>query len=103
MFVALHHELSTRPSHALQALIETHGPPIKRSMSLHRVVHRAGSSWHDRKMAERNEEQALLAICCYPATSRGDRRVKADYLLTVEARGELDLEALHDVGLIGAG
>lgn len=28
----------------------------------------------------------------YPATSRGDRRTKAHYLLTVEARGELDLE-----------
>ncbi|CAN7305744.1 hypothetical protein LJR234_001673 [Mesorhizobium amorphae] len=65
---------------ALQALIETHETAYK---ALHRVVHRAGSSWHDRKMAERNEEQALLAICSYPATSRGDRRVKADYLLTV--------------------
>jgi hypothetical protein len=59
---------------------------------LHRVVYRAGSSWHDRKIADRYEEQALLAICSYSATSRGDRRAKADYLLTVEARGELDLE-----------
>ncbi|CAN7636000.1 hypothetical protein [Mesorhizobium sp. LjNodule214] len=60
--------------------------------ALHRVVHRAGSSRHDRKRADRIEEQALLAICSYPATSRSDRRAKAKYLLTVEARGELDLE-----------
>ncbi|WP_288142170.1 hypothetical protein [Mesorhizobium sp.] len=35
---------------------------------------------------------ALLAICSYPAISRGDRRAKAEYLLAAEARGELDLE-----------
>lgn len=75
-------------SRELQALIATHETAYN---ALHKV-HRAGSSSHDRKMADRIEEQALLAICSYPATSRGDRRVKAEYLLTVETRGELDLE-----------
>lgn len=75
-------------SRQLQALIATHETGYA---ELHRV-HRAGSSWYDRKTADRFEEQALLAICSYPATSRGDRRTKAHYLLTVEARGELDLE-----------
>jgi hypothetical protein len=75
-------------SSELRALIETHETAYD---ALHRVVHRAGSSWHDRKMADWNEEQALLAICSYPAASRGERRVKAEYLLTVESQGELDL------------
>ncbi|MER8788705.1 hypothetical protein NKJ09_17520 [Mesorhizobium sp. M0189] len=76
-------------SRELQALIARHETAYA---ALHRVVHRAGSNWHHRKTADRIEEQALLAICSYPATSRGDRRVKAEYLLTVEARGELDLK-----------
>ncbi|RWN98743.1 MAG: hypothetical protein EOS07_36520, partial [Mesorhizobium sp.] len=61
-------------------------------VALHRVVHRAGSSSRDRKRADRIEEEALLAICSYPAISRADCRAKAEYLLTAEARGELDLE-----------
>ena len=69
-------------SRELQALIATHEAAYA---ALHRVVHRASSSWHDRKRADQIEEQALLAICSFPATSRGDRRAKADYLLTVEA------------------
>ena len=76
-------------SSELQALIATHGTAYD---ALHRVVHQADSSWHDRKSADRLEEEALLAICSYPATSRGDRRAKAEYLLTVESRGELDLQ-----------
>lgn len=76
-------------SRQLQALIATHETAYA---ALHTVVHRVGSSSNDRKMADRVEEQALLAICSYPATSRVDRRIKAEYLLTVEARGELDLE-----------
>lgn len=39
----------------------------------------------------RSEEEALLAICAYPATTKGDRLTKARYLLHIEARGELDL------------
>ncbi|ESY52065.1 MULTISPECIES: hypothetical protein [unclassified Mesorhizobium] len=76
-------------SRGLQALIATHETAYD---ALHRAVHRAGSSRHDRMRADRIEEQALLAICAFPATSGGDRRLKAEYLLTVEARGELDLE-----------
>ena len=76
-------------SRELQALIATHETAYN---ALHAAVHRAGSSLHDRKRADRIEEQALLAICSFAATSRGDRRTKAEYLLAVEARGELDLE-----------
>ncbi|PZV36467.1 hypothetical protein [Mesorhizobium kowhaii] len=76
-------------SHELQALIATHETAYA---ALYRVVHQPGSSWHDRQRADRIEEKALLAICSCPAISRGDRRAKAEYLLTVEARGELDLE-----------
>ncbi|WP_292550200.1 hypothetical protein [Mesorhizobium sp.] len=32
------------------------------------------------------EQEALLAICSYPAISRGDRRAKAEYLLGAEAK-----------------
>ncbi|MER9896129.1 hypothetical protein NKJ40_29575 [Mesorhizobium sp. M0119] len=78
-----------RVSPKLQALIETHETAY---VALHRVVHRAGSSSRDRKRADRIEEEALLAVCSYPAISRGDRWAKAEYLLTVEARGELDVE-----------
>ncbi|RWP14159.1 hypothetical protein [Mesorhizobium sp.] len=73
----------------LQALIGAHEAAYD---ALHRVVHRVGSSRHDRNRADRIEENALLAICSYPAISRGDRRAKAEYLLATEARGELDLE-----------
>ncbi|MFC3323182.1 hypothetical protein [Mesorhizobium cantuariense] len=73
----------------LRALIGTHEATY---VGLHRVVHQAGSSSQERKRADRIEQDALLAICSYPAISRGDRRAKAEYLLTAEARGELDLE-----------
>ena len=56
------------------------------------VVRRAGSPWYDRMIADRFEQQALLAVCSHPATGSADRRAKADYLLEIEARGELDLE-----------
>ncbi len=75
-------------SHELQALIATHETAYA---ALHRVVHRAGSSWHERKIADRIEEQASLAICSHPATSPGERRVETEYLLTVEGRVEPDL------------
>ncbi|MFD2058020.1 hypothetical protein ACFSQT_34550 [Mesorhizobium calcicola] len=73
----------------LRALIGAHEATY---VGLHRVVHQAGSSSDERKRADRIEQDALLAICSYPAISRGDRRAKAEYLLAVEARGELDLE-----------
>ena len=73
----------------LRALIGAHEATY---VGLYTVVHQAGSSSHERKRADRIEQEALLAICSYPAVSRGDRRTKADYLLIAEARGELDLE-----------
>ena len=77
-----------RTSRELRALIATHETAYA---ALH-TVYRVSSSLHDRKIADRIEQEALLAICSYPAISRGDCRAKAEYLLTVEARGELDLE-----------
>ncbi len=73
----------------LQALIDAHEVAYE---ALHQVVHSAGSTWNDREIADRIEQQALLAICAHPATGSGERRVKAEYLLKIEARGELDLE-----------
>lgn len=73
----------------LQVLIAAHETAYA---ALLQVVHREGGTWHDRMIADRIEQQALLAVCSHPATASGDRRAKADYLLKVEARGELDLE-----------
>ncbi|MER9298833.1 hypothetical protein NKI38_20425 [Mesorhizobium sp. M0621] len=73
----------------LRALIGAHEATY---VGLHRVVHQAGSSSNECKTADRIEQEALLAICSYPAISRGDRWAKADYLLIAEARDELDLE-----------
>ncbi|MDX8464923.1 hypothetical protein RFM26_04410 [Mesorhizobium sp. VK23B] len=56
-----------------------------------RQAHEVGGSSRDRDRASQEEETALLAICAYPAVSEGDRLAKAQYLLEVEARGELDL------------
>ncbi|TIW52167.1 MAG: hypothetical protein E5V54_31245 [Mesorhizobium sp.] len=78
-----------RTSPQLQALIAGHGAAYA---AFYRVVHRAGSSRDDRERADQVEQEALLAVCSYPAISRDDRRIKAKYLLAVEARGELDLE-----------
>ncbi|RWJ96999.1 hypothetical protein [Mesorhizobium sp.] len=77
-----------RTSSQLQALIAAHEAAYA---TFHRVVHRAGSGRDDRERADKVEQEALLAVCSYTAISRGDRRTKAEYLLTVEARGELDL------------
>lgn len=78
-----------RTSSKLQALITAHEATYD---AFHRVVHRAGSSRDDRERADAVEQEALLAVCSYPAINRGDRRAKANYLLAVEARGELDLQ-----------
>lgn len=78
-----------RTSPKLQALIAAHEAAY---VALHRVVHRAGSNRDDRERADRNEQVALLGVCSYPAISGGDRKTKAQYLLAVEARGELDLQ-----------
>ncbi|QPC95850.1 hypothetical protein [Mesorhizobium sp. INR15] len=55
---------------------------------LHQAV---GGGGCDPAKASREEERALLAICGYPAVGEGDRLAKAQYLLEIEARGELDL------------
>ncbi|TPM50380.1 hypothetical protein FJ964_01240 [Mesorhizobium sp. B2-3-2] len=44
-----------------------------------------------RSRVDKVEQEALLAVCSFPAVNRDDRRAKANYLLDVEARGELDL------------
>ncbi|RWA80839.1 hypothetical protein [Mesorhizobium sp.] len=78
-----------RTSPKLQALIAAHESAYA---AFHRVVHRAGSSRDDRERADKVEQEALLAVCSYPAISRDDRQTKTKYLLAVEARGELDLQ-----------
>ncbi|RWH76846.1 MAG: hypothetical protein EOQ86_19655 [Mesorhizobium sp.] len=78
-----------RVSPKLQALIAEHEAAYA---AFHHFVNRAASSRDDRAKADRKEQVALLAICSWPAISRGDRRAKAEYLLVVETRGELDLE-----------
>ncbi|TPK52900.1 MULTISPECIES: hypothetical protein [unclassified Mesorhizobium] len=80
---------SASSSPKLQALIAAHQATYD---EFHRVVHRAGSRRDDRERVDEVEQEALLAVCSYPAISRDDRRAKAKYLLAVEARGELDLE-----------
>ncbi|MDX8496904.1 hypothetical protein RFM99_00585 [Mesorhizobium sp. VK4C] len=81
---------SVSSSPKLQALIAAHATAYA---ALHCVVHQAGSSRDDRERADGVEQEALLAVCSFPVISRDDRRAKAKYLLAVEARGELDLEA----------
>ena len=78
-----------RTSPKLQVLVAAHEAAYA---AFHRVVNREGSSRDDRARADGLEQEALLAICSYPAISRDDCRAKAEYLLAVEARGELDLQ-----------
>lgn len=72
----------------LQALIEAH---MTAYAAFGRAIHEVGGSSGDHDRAGREEERTLLAICAYPAVSRGDCLAKARYLLEIEARGELDL------------
>ncbi|TIQ40903.1 MAG: hypothetical protein E5X49_21125 [Mesorhizobium sp.] len=78
-----------RPSPNLQALIAAHEAAYA---GFYRVFNQAGSSKYDRERADKDEQEALMAVCSYPAISRNDRWAKARYLLAIEARGELDLE-----------
>ncbi|HEV2898792.1 MAG TPA: hypothetical protein VGX71_13345 [Pseudaminobacter sp.] len=77
------------PSRELRALINAHKATYA---AFGRAVHETGSNRRDCSKAGRAEEEALMAVCSYPAVSEADRRVKAKYLLKVEARGELDLK-----------
>jgi hypothetical protein len=78
-----------RTSLELLALIRRHQTAYAAFES---AMNQTGGNRLDRDRADRIEEEALLAVCSYPAICSGDRRTKATYLLAVEARGELDLE-----------
>jgi hypothetical protein len=73
----------------LQALIVAHKAAYG---ELDRLIHQIGSGTNDRDRADRVEQEALLAICSYRAVGPLEQKTKAEYLLTVEARGELDLQ-----------
>lgn len=69
---------------------------MRELIEAHRAAYAAfGKALHeiggDSDGASREEERALLAICGYVAVEEGDRLAKAQYLLEIEARGELDL------------
>lgn len=76
------------PPDKLEAVIEAHSTAYA---AFRQAIHEVGGSSRDHDRASQEEEMALLAICAYPAVSEGDRLAKAQYLLEVEARGELDL------------
>jgi hypothetical protein len=78
-----------RPSGELRDLIEQHEAAYA---AFGRAIGVAGGNRHGHENASRAEEKALLAVCSFPAISETDRRTKAEYLLEVEARGELDLK-----------
>jgi len=73
------------PSNNLRALIEAHKAAYA---AFGEALHGTGG---DTSGTSREEERALLAICGYVAGGEEDRVVKAQYLLEIEARGELDL------------
>jgi hypothetical protein len=77
------------PTHELRALIEQHEVAYA---AFGKSIGVADGNRHDHENASQAEEKALLAVCSYRAVSEGDRRTKAEYLLEVEARGELDLK-----------
>ncbi|MBZ9656262.1 hypothetical protein [Phyllobacterium lublinensis] len=72
----------------LQGLIEAHKATYA---AFAKAIYEKDSRTPGQDSASRAEERALLAVCAYPAVSKGDRQIKARYLLEVEARGELDL------------
>ncbi|MGX5851010.1 hypothetical protein ACWGTO_28495 [Mesorhizobium sp. PL10] len=79
---------SQQSSNHPQELIDTHQAAY---VAFGKVVRDVRANRSDRERASRDEENALLAICAYPAVEEGDRLAKARYLLEIEARGELDL------------
>lgn len=86
-FVEARQEREPRASPELRMLIETHR---KAYATLMRSLHRSADRSY-RGTADRIEQEALLAVCAFPARSDADRHVKAEYLLDIEERGELDL------------
>ena len=79
---------SREPRAELTALIEAHKSAYTALRSTVDEIGGSGAAFQD---ACRMEEEALVAVCTYPAITEGDRLAKADYLLQIEARGELDL------------
>ncbi len=75
-------------SSGLRALIKAHKATYA---AFAKAIHEMGGSDRGHDRASWAEERALVAVCAYPAISEGDRQAKAQYLLKIEARGELDL------------
>nr|WP_245459579.1 hypothetical protein [Mesorhizobium sp. M7A.F.Ca.US.007.01.1.1] len=76
------------PSDNMRMLIEVHKAAY---LSFGEALHGIAGGKSDPARASREEERALLAICSYAAVREGDRLAKAQYILEIEARGELDL------------
>ncbi|MBZ9603713.1 hypothetical protein [Phyllobacterium chamaecytisi] len=76
------------PSRDLLALINAHETTYE---AFGKAIQAMDGNNRDHDKASRAEEKALLAVCTYSAISDGDRRTKAQYLLKIAARGELDL------------
>lgn len=55
------------------------------------AMHASGHNAGETAKIGRDEETALLAICSFRTLTDCDRRTKAEYLLEIERRGELDL------------
>ena len=70
-----------RPSPELRALVKAHKAAYA---ALLKTVDRSDGSRRDYEKADRIEQQALLAVCSYPALEESDRRAKAKYLLMIE-------------------
>lgn len=75
-------------SHELPNLIEAHRIAYA---AFCKAFHATVNKSDDIAARSREEEEALMAICSFQAGSRNELRAKAEYLLEVEARGELDL------------
>lgn len=75
-------------SGGLAMLIEAHKAAYTAFIESIRKPNRARN---DHAESSRVEERALMAVLQFRAIDEADRRAKAEYLLEVEARGELDL------------
>lgn len=76
------------PSPVLFDLISTHQSTYDLFC---RAIHEPGHDAGEIAKISRDEEKALLGVCSFQALSDHDRRNKAEYLLEIEQRGELDL------------
>lgn len=76
------------PARLLSTLIEAHKAAYATFM---KAIRKPSGTRNYHAECGRDEENALLDVCGFPAISEADRRAKATYLLEIEARGELDL------------